>query len=203
MKNFRLYALCAAVLLFSASLRAQDMQLGVKSGFAAGWLTNTVLSSNDKVMPHNSFYAGLFANCDLADDIMFQTELIYTGRGHTDRNWENVGYKRNLMYLQVPLFIGYKIADKNCTIMAGPELGYLVHSSKKVDKHKTDTTPECNRFNLALAVQSTYMVEDCLGVELKFEWGLSRTFKPGMYGELINDNGRNVALQLGICYKFD
>ena len=70
-------------------------------------------------------------------------------------------------------------------------------------KKKTDSSNECKPFNIALAVQSNYMVADLVGLDLKFDWGLSNTFKPGMYGESVNDNGRNVTIQVGVCYMFD
>ena len=38
------------------------------------------------------------------------------------------------------------------------------------------------------------------GVDLKFDWGLNRTKK---YYIDVDDKGRNLSLQVGVCYKFE
>ena len=193
----------AAMLLVPALDGAQDLQFGLKGGFAASWLTNTVVIGDEVVTPHNSFYAGGVAKYDIDGNFMLQAELLYAGKGHSDHSELRGKYIRSLSYIQVPLFAGYKFSSKDYTIMAGPEFGYLLGSRTTAAGKKFDSTGECRRFNIALALQSNYMVTDNFGVDVKFSWGANGTFAPGMYADLVNDNGRNVTVQVGVCWMFD
>lgn len=202
MKINKLLISCALLLSFAATAKAQDFQFGVKGGASASWLQGTVVTGYEQVVPHISFYAGAYTSYDLARDFFLQAELLYAGRGHSDRSELLPNYSRSLGYLMLPVFAGYRITD-DFSIMVGPEFGYLLFSKTKAGDKKTDTLKDCNRFNVCVAMQMNYMFTDCLGVDVKFDWGLNKTFKPGMYAEGVNDNGRNMAVQIGLCYKFD
>lgn len=200
--NFnRILISCALLLSIGSAVNAQDMQFGVKAGLSASWLQGTVVTGYETVVPHNNFYAGAFASCDVIDGFFLQAELLYAGRGHSDRSEILADYSRNLGYLMLPVFAGYRIGD--ASIMLGPEFGYLLFSKTRVGDTRTDTTADCNRFNICLAMQINYMITDNFGVDVKFDWGLNKTFKPGLYAEGVNDNGRNMAAQIGFCYKFE
>ena len=195
--------LIVAFMLANGVCHAQNVIFGVKGGLSAAWLTNTVLKGDETVFPHNGLYAGGTATFDLTDNIILQTELLFATKGHSDKDLQEVHYSRTLGYLQLPLLAGYRFNRKDYTVMVGPELGYLLFSRTKVGEKKLDSTSECSPFNLALALQTAYMVNYNFGIEMKFEWGMTHTFKPGMYGEKVDDKGRNVALQIGVCYRFD
>lgn len=202
MKFGKILISCALLLSFATAAEAQDFQFGLKGGFAASWLQGTVVTGYEQVVPHNSFYAGAFTTCDFASDFFVQAELLYAGRGHSDRSELLPNYSRSLGYLMVPVFAGYQLID-NLSLMLGPEFGYLLFSKTKAGDKVTDTISDCRRFNICVAMQMNYMIFDSFGVDVKFDWGLNKTFKPGMYAKDVNDNGRNMAVQIGVCYKFD
>lgn len=202
MKSLKLMIVSAALILSATAAMAQDLRFGVKGGIAASWLTHTVMVGDETIYPHNSIYAGALLNYEVSDNFILQTELIYSGKGHTDKNSENVRYSRRLGYIQLPLFAGYRIPDKDFTIMAGPELGCLVHSATVVGDKKANSTDQCRPFNLAFAVQTNYMINYNLGIDFKFDWGLTPTFKSGMYADKVNDDGHNFTVQVGLSYLF-
>ncbi len=202
MKFYKILISCALLMSIATVAVAQDFQFGVKGGLSASWLQGTVVTGYEKVVPHNNFYAGAFASCDVYDDLFIQAELLYAGRGHSDRSEILPDYSRNLGYLMVPVFAGYRFGD-DLSLMVGPEFGYLLFSKTKVDKRTVDTIEDCKRFNVCIAMQLNYMITDNFGVDVKFDWGLNNTFKPGIYAEGVNDNGRNMAAQIGFCYRFD
>lgn len=199
--------LLIAVLAVCTSASAQSFWIGPKAGLSASWITHTNLDLGDKVVPHNFFDAGLFASYDFGEELMVQAELLYSGKGHTDRNMEtDYKYSRHLSYLQMPLLVGYKFADERLHIMVGPELGYLLSSRTRSDDpgdRVGDTTDDCNRFNIALAIQFAYYFLPELGVDVKFDFGLNRTFKQDFSYGSFDDKGRNMSLQLGLCYRFE
>ncbi|MCQ2187612.1 MAG: PorT family protein [Bacteroidales bacterium] len=202
MKFYKILASCALLMSLWTMADAQDLQFGVKGGFSASWLKGTVVTGYETVVPHNNFYAGAFASVDVYDDVFVQAELLYAGRGHSDRSEILPDYSRSLGYMMLPVFAGYHFTD-DLSLMLGPEFGYLLFSKTKVGDVSTDTLKDCNRFNVCIAMQLNYMITDNFGVDVKFDWGLNRTFKPGMYAEGVNDDGRNMAAQIGFCYKFD
>lgn len=202
MRHLRNFIISAALMLAATAGYAQDVEFGVKGGLAISWLTNTVVTGLETVYPHNNFYAGGFATINVSDNFIIQPELIYAGKGHSDKSEVLGSYNRRLGYLQVPVYAGYRLSRKNYTVMAGPEFGYLLNSTTVVNGKPVNTTSECRRFNIALALQTNYMVTDNFGVDVKFDWGMNGTFKPNMYAEKISDKGRNVSLQIGVCYKF-
>lgn len=203
MKRLHCIVAVAALVLGAVSVNAQDFQFGLKGGLAASWLTNTVVIGDEVIVPHNSFYAGAVAKYDVSRSFMLQAELLYAGKGHSDKSELRGKYIRSLSYLQIPLFAGYRFSSKDYTIMIGPEFGYLLGSRTTAAGKKFDSTSECRRFNIALALQTNYMVTDNFGVDVKFDWGANGTFAPGMYAEGVNDNGRNVTVQVGVCWFFD
>ena len=202
MKFYKFIISCALFMSVATMAGAQDFQFGIKGGLSASWLQGTVVTGYETVVPHNNFYAGAFASCDVYDDLFLQAELLYAGRGHSDKSEILPSYSRNLGYLMLPVFAGYRFSDA-VSLMVGPEFGYLLFSKTKVGDHKTDSTKECKPFNICVAMQLNYMITDNFGVDVKFDWGLNKTFKPGIYAEGVNDDGRNMAAQIGVCYKFD
>lgn len=195
----------AALLLCCVAAQAQT-QFGIKGGFAASWIPGTVINGDEVVKPHNSFYLGGTASWELSDLFILQTELLYAGKGYSDRSRvrSEAGlydkYSRTLGYLQLPVFAGISLSDRGY-IMVGPEFGYLVYSHKDDYGVKSSGKEECNPFNLAAAVQATYMITDGLGLDLKFDWGLTKTFRGDYYG--VENTGHNMSVQIGLCYMFD
>lgn len=202
MKFGKVLVSCALLLSFATVAKAQDFQFGLKGGLSASWLQGTVVTGYEQVIPHVNFYAGGYTTYDLSRDFFLQAELLYAGRGHSDRSEILPKYSRSLGYLMVPVFAGYYLVD-NLSLMLGPEFGYLLFSKTKAGDKVTDTLKDCRRFNICIAMQMNYMISDNFGVDVKFDWGLNKTFKPGMYAKDVNDNGRNMAVQIGVCYKFD
>lgn len=75
----------AALLLCCVAAQAQT-QFGIKGGFAASWIPGTVINGDEVVKPHNSFYLGGTASWELSDLFILQTELLYAGKGYSDRS---------------------------------------------------------------------------------------------------------------------
>lgn len=191
-----------AVLMLICNGASAQFELGFKGGFAAGWIPGTQLIGYEKVMPHNGFYVGAIADY-LFDNITLQAELTYAAKGHSDRSQQDGKYSRDLRYLQLPLYLGYRI-NPRLTVLAGPELGLLLTAKVTQDEIKWDGKADCHPFNVAIAAQFNYMVSDHFGVDIKGYYGLNRTFcVPYMIGNTpYEDKGHNAGFQIGFCYKF-
>lgn len=203
MKSIRAIILTAiALLALSTNLQAQTWHFGPKAGYAASWMPGTTINGDEQsILPHSSFYGGFLIDCYFGEMFYAEADIIYAGKGHSDKGGIDVRYSRQLNYLQMPLLFGVSFADDQATVAIGPEIGWLMSSTvKRMELPKYKDTESCNRFNIALGLQLEYMISDELGVDLKFDWGLNRTMKH--YFDA-NDKGRNLSLQVGVCYKFE
>lgn len=203
MKSIRAIILTAiALLALSTNLQAQTWHFGPKAGYAASWMPGTTINGDEQsILPHSSFYGGFLIDCYFGEMFYAEADIIYAGKGHSDKGGIDVRYSRQLNYLQMPLLFGVSFADDQATVAIGPEFGWLMSSTvKRMELPKYKDTESCNRFNIALGLQLEYMISDELGVDLKFDWGLNRTMKH--YFDA-NDKGRNLSLQVGVCYKFE
>lgn len=199
----------AAMLIAAGNVQAQ-LELGAKAGVGTHWILGTQMKGYERVMPHNGFYGGITAGY-LFDDLSLQTELLFITKGHSDRSYQDGKYNRELYYLQIPIFIGWHPSERS-TLMFGPELGFLLKSTKTTDGVSEDGTDDCYRFNAGLAFQYNFMFSEHFGLDVKIYAALNRTFKvpyrsiddpthPNVWTEH-TDKGHNAGITLGLCYKF-
>ena len=204
MKIRHILAICA---FFCISLSASaQWYIGAKGGLSVSWIPGTSIYGYEKILPHNSFFAGAYGGVGIGDVAVLQVEALYAGKGHSDRSIAELGgrYNRELAYLQIPVFAGARIVDDRLTIMAGPEFGYLLFSKvKESDKAPVKNVNDCNRFNIALGLQFNYMITDWLGIDLKFDAGLNRTFSGDTIYKDMVDRGHNLSAQFGLCFRLD
>lgn len=204
------HLLFAVVMLFAVNNVQAQLELGAKLGAGTHWILGTQLKGYERVMPHPGFYGGITASY-LFDDISLQTELLFITKGHDDRSYQDGKYRRELYYLQLPVFFGWK-ASKRSTIMMGPEFAYLLSSKKTTDGVAEDGTDDCYRFNVGLAIQYNMMITEHIGLDIKIYAALNRTFSvpyrsiddpthPNVWVEHA-DKGHNAGITLGFCYKF-
>lgn len=189
--------------LFAGLCAQAQFNLGVKAGYAASWIPGTVVYGYETILPHSDFYAGVEADWSFGRNFFVQGELLYAGKGHSDKSEIDGRYNRNLGYLQIPVFAGIKFGSQDqLSLMIGPEFGVLLFSETKEKGQRYNKTDDCNRFNIALGIQMGYMFNDNIGIDLKFDSGLNRTFKKNTLG-LQEDRGHNLSVQLGLLYKFE
>lgn len=216
-------ALAALVLSWSASAQ---VEWGLRGGVSANWIPKTfVLSPISNVRPCPAFYGGVTANIDVSSNFIIHSELIYSGKGHSAENYiedyminsrempgPGVTFKDRyrLHYLQLPVLFGARLADERCYVALGPELGYLFAAKNKTiiapdngtkQTVTTDIKESCKPFNLGVAVQAGYLFTDNLGLDLKFEWGVTKTFN-NLYS-LGNSKGHNTSVSIGLFYVFE
>lgn len=209
MKARKLILAAALALSMGAGASAQDeWEFGVKGGIALNMMPGTTIDAGDRYQANFGFQGGAYAAFYISDMWIAQLEILYSRKGVSTINHageELLGgsaltFTRNIHYLQMPLLFGFhSLFNDKVKLMIGPELGvYLGNEviSNYVSPYSLDDY-ECNPLNLGLGLQATYYVIDCLGIDLKFDFGLTRTFK-----DSTADRGHNSAVQLGVSYRF-
>ncbi|MDO5522649.1 MAG: porin family protein [Bacteroidia bacterium] len=107
MKKLRLTLVVALLAVVTAA--SAQMNLGVKGGLN---MSNFVYG--DEVTDKNmkiGFHIGLAADYDFAYNMAIQTGLFFTTKGSTVKyeGLVDAEYKENLMYLQLPIHLAYKL----------------------------------------------------------------------------------------------
>ena len=200
----KLSVIAALSILMGTAAFAQDFNLGIKGGVAANWIPGTIIDVFDRPNTNVGFYGGVTGSLDFDGSFFIQVEALYARKGISTNSDASGKFSRNIPYIQLPLLAGFKLSDDRFRIMVGPEFGFNIG-----DNIKSDTPVDLSLygkpapFNLALAIQTTYLIAGNLGVDVKFDYGLTKTFQlPEDIKASIKESGRNMSLQIGLCYIF-
>ena len=135
-------------------------------------------------------YGGVAVKIDIPDQqLYFQPELLYSIRGYRfPATSFNSGGLTSFGYITLPLLAGYRVS-KSFSIVAGPELGYLVRARSRFDGTSVDVLPNFQRkFNVDADAGTVYNITKELSFEARFSFGLSAILR----GVLTDENGAEV-----------
>lgn len=189
-----------------ASAFAQDeWEFGIKGGVALNMMPRTTVTPYDQFKANFGFQGGIFATYYFTEDLVGQIELLYSRKGVSTVNTAfgagALEFSRNINYLQIPFLFGFgTLFDNRVKLLIGPELNVFMGSkiiANYFDPAFDNPNYGINPVNVGLGIQSTYFLTESLGIDLKFDFGLTRTFK-----EETKDKGHNAAIQLGLSYRF-
>ena len=201
MKTKRIILLTVLTLMIGTPVIAQDFRFGAKAGVAGNWMKRTLIEPDDRVVPNIGFYLGVAGNIELSDLMFAQAELLFARKGISTRNEILGKYSRVISYIQLPLFVGFKLGSDDLRLMLGPEFGVCVGNKVISDAYNPSSVGTVRPFNLAIAAQINYMITDEFGVDFKVDMGLTRTMKvPEFEGR--TTEGNNLSVQAGVCYFF-
>lgn len=201
MKTKRIILLSVLALMIGAPAFAQDFRFGAKAGVAGNWMKRTLIEPDDRVVPNIGFYLGVAGNIELSDLMFAQAELLFARKGISTRNEILGKYSRNISYIQLPLFVGFKLGSDDLRLMLGPEFGVCVRNNVVADAYNPSSVGTVRPFNLAIAAQINYMITDEIGIDFKVDMGLTGTMKvPEFEGR--TTEGNNLSVQAGVCYFF-
>lgn len=206
MKKMRLTAVIAMLAIVTAV--SAQVSLGIKGGVN---MSNFVYDDevNDK-NPKIGFNIGLAADVDFAPNMALQTGLFLSTKGFkTVNDAIDVEYTENLMYLQLPLHLAYKVdvtPGSRIVFHAGPYAAYGVGGSRKakvgnlsgewdVDKIFGDANGQYKPFDAGLGLG--------VGAEMG-AFLLDLGWDMGMVNISNRDNGntKNQNAYLSVGYKF-
>ncbi len=196
MNTRKLCLTAALVIIAGIGAFAQDgLGLGVKGGITGSWMPGTYVDVGDQVIPNIGFYGGIYGFAELSDTMFGQVELLYSRKGCTTNNPILGKYTRNISYLQIPILIGFKISDDKFNFAIGPAIAYCVGNKIKSEIPNPSSAGEVAPFNFSAILQARYAVTEGFGVDLRFDFGASKTFKS-------EDKGHNSSAQIGVSYMF-
>jgi len=191
--------------LISPKTNAQNKipTFGVKAGINFSNIGGDINNTEAKL----GFNIGATLDYGLTSDIYLLTGLDLTSKGFKIKeDYSNSKTKAGLIYIQLPVHVGYKLIvsnDTEITFHIGPYMAYGIGGKykKNLEGLKTEGSTfdvfSFNRFDfgLGIGVQADFKN---VGVGLGYDWGLSNISKIKEEGKIRN---KNIYITLG--YKFN
>lgn len=201
--KLKLFLTTALALIMGAGAFAQEIDFGAEAGVAGNWMPGTVMDTGDQQVTHLGYYAGLTASMDITDMIFVQAELSYVLKGVSTRNAALGRYSRNLSYIQLPLMVGFRTSEPRLNLYVGPAFGLCVGNKVVSELTHASSAGTPRKFNVSGTAQMTYMFLGNLGIDVRFDFGINKTMQDTKVGQVsVDDDGRNMGIMMGLCYKF-
>lgn len=202
-----------AILALSYGAFAQQINCGVRAGG-----NYTTLSGVDNTTFKLGYNFGAFAEYMVVSNIGVQAEINYSAQGANfaytgslggiNATWKG---SYNFSYLNIPVLA--KMHFGNLGVYVGPQFGFAVVASKtsegtsnlgvniakKTTKYDKD---DYNAFDLSLSLGACYNFYGNLGVDVRYNLGLTNVFTDNAAGSSAKPYGKNGAIQLGLIYTF-
>jgi hypothetical protein len=176
----------------------------IKAGAALSNLHYKFASNNQARI---TWFAGFMVNLEVQEQFFVRTELLYSRRGYqVPATATSIKGNMNYGYLSIPLLAGYTPV-KNLSVMAGPELGYMLSAKAKDANATTDVIGFVqNRFSVDANTGLSYALTPELTLDAHFLVGLTALYSvtyADANGNTIGPvrDGFNRVLQVGLVYK--
>lgn len=195
----------AAMLVALSQNAMAQFEVGFHAGYAGQWILNTAMNGNESVHPHNGYFAGAIGEYTFMNDMLIEAQINYAAKGHADVSINDGHYRRDLYYLDIPVYVGYHLS-RRVSLMAGAQFGYLLWAKKNQEGVISNGREGCYPCSASIVGQFTYMFTDRFGLNANFNYALTRTFNQPYInndGVLVEDEGHNIGFQVGVCYKLE
>ena len=202
-KSIKTIIFGASLMLASQTTLAQDLSFGAKAGANYSFTTDGLVDGNGI-----GYHLGGFGQFNFSDKLGVRGELLYSAR--TIRSVEKIDVfdtkittNSTPSFLTLPSLANYSF-DK-FSLMAGPQLSFLLLNKSKVETKigdldpvdvESDGTDGFRGFSVDLAIGGEYEVSDNIGVGLRYVRALQSLVDSDL------DDSRYNVIQLSAVYKF-
>ena len=205
MKNSKKLIFASLALSFMAFTTVQAQEDATKFGIKGG--VNFSNFYTDNVDDNNvltGFNLGLFAKMPVSENISFQTEISYTGKGAElvyNNAIVNGTAQFKLNYIEVPLLLVVNLTQ-NLNIHAGPYAAYLI-SGKTTNKSDSGSynfednvnVDDFNRFDAGLAGGVGLDLES-VSFGVRYNYGLTKIGKNDSNSNFTSPDAKNSVLSV-------
>lgn len=194
------------LVIVSAGTMAQKGRFGVKTGLNLSDVTTNDKDENKAIGVRPAFHLGLVAEWGLGENLSFQPQLLFSGRGAKEDHEDHKDIFR-FNSLEIPLNLVYKgteTGNGRFFFGGGPSIGYNL-SGKVV---ATDDPSENTDFEFGSAAGQIRRMDLGLnllaGYELKNGFFLSANYTRGLTNWLnTDDKWRNNVFAVSVGYFFN
>lgn len=173
-----------------AQKTAQPVAFGVKAGLNFPDAKVKVASTTIKGTGVVGFHIGGFAEMNLAENISFQPELLFSSFGAKTPDGNT---KTTLNYINIPLLAKYNY--NNFGFYLGPQIGLLANAKLKFAGETRDAKKDIKSTDLSGILGAEYRLASGLGFSARYGLSLTSIAKNKSYKE--NHN----VFQVGAFYR--
>jgi hypothetical protein len=184
MKSLTFFCL---LLFFTAVVEAQ-ITTSVRAGASFANLYYKTLDASGN-QGRITGYGGVSVNIGLQKQLFLQPEILYSIRGYRfpATIFSNSG-RMTYGYITAPLLVGYKLA-KNFSILAGPEIGYMIRARSYFDGTSHDVLSTVGRrFNVDADAGVAWNLGSGFSIDARFSFGVTALYR----GILTDENGGEI-----------
>jgi opacity protein-like surface antigen len=186
MKKIFMIIVCASTFVVAKA----QVSYGIKGGVN---LSNIIGSDAEGAKAKVGFHVGAFSQIPVTDKFSIQPELLYSAQGAKYEASGEDDVKINSGFLNIPVLAKYTAAS-GFYGETGPQLGFLMSAKAKQGDDKTDVKEFYKTTDFAWAFGIGYKSSSNVGVDLRYNLGLSRLDEEG------EAKVKNGVFQLGIFY---
>jgi len=186
-----------AIMASVTTIAGAQIQFGAKAGLN---LANIHVSPSE---PGTSFKfnanvnAGGLAYIPLFNKLGLQPEVVYSGQGAKVESGNESG-KYNIGYINVPVLLKYK-DPSGFFAEIGPQIGFLVNAKIKSSGVSMDAKDVFKSTDVAGVFGIGYLSSLNIGVDARYNLGLTNIAKSG---EETETSAKNGVIQVGVFYMF-
>lgn len=193
-----------------ASSLSFAQQFGVKAGLNLSDISNTSTAVDTKMK--TGLYAGVTATFPITESYSIKPELVYNQMGAKTDLYDfggivgQVSTTTKLDYLSLPIMLQYNLPS-NLYLEVGPEFSYMLSSNQTLNtvflSPSTDINMDyLNRFNVGAGVGAGLKINENLGINARYTFGLTGIGKDGNVTDYFLSNSKNNNLQVGLDFNF-
>jgi hypothetical protein len=171
-----------------------QIKFGIKAGLNLADQSVSGYNVISRTALKSDYNAGILANINIAESIILQPELVYSGQGAAVKDSSSA--RVNYNYLNIPILIKYQHST-GLFIETGPQFGFLISAKYKSNDFSMDDKNVTKPTDFAWVLGIGYKIPDLnLGLDVRYNWGLTDV-----------DNGslftvKNQVFQIGVFYIF-
>jgi hypothetical protein len=186
----------AIAILALSSVRAQ-IQFGVKAGLniASLTLSSDLSGSGESLSSKTDFNVGVLASIPLFNSFTLQPEINYSGQGAKGSDG-TITTTVNYNYINVPVLFKFNHSS-GLFAETGPQIGFLISANAKADSQSEDIKSQISSTDFSWAFGLGYKTQMNLGIDLRYNLGLSNTVKDSGDG-----TSKNSVFQIDLFYLF-
>lgn len=192
-----------------ASSLSFAQQFGVKAGLNLSDISNTSTAVDTKMK--TGLYAGVTATFPITESYSIKPELAYNQMGAKTDLYDfggiigQVSTTTKLDYLSLPIMLQYNLPS-NLYLEVGPEFSYMLSANQSLNTIITPSTninmDYLNRFNVGAGVGAGLKINENLGINARYTFGLTGIGKDGNVTDYFLSNSKNNNLQVGLDFNF-
>jgi hypothetical protein len=173
-----------------AAVQAQ-VSYGAKGGFNISNVRGSDVSGNKAKL---GIHFGGYVAIPVTKEFSVQPELVFSTQGDKVIERGLPDSKININYLNIPVMAKYT-TESGFFGETGPQLGFLLNAKEKAGSSKTDIKDSFKKVDLSWALGVGYLTDFDLGINLRYNFGISKLDKDGEAKVF------NSVFQAGVFYK--